>query len=68
MYRDVIIAKDKEYTIKIPKEYLNQKIEIVVSFLKKFQKNKSIDFSKYQIESFKDIDGVEFQRKIRDEW
>ena len=27
-----------------------------------------IDFSKNKIKSFKNIDGVEYQKKIRDEW
>ena len=27
-----------------------------------------LDFSSFQIESFKNIDGLEYQKKIRDEW
>jgi len=29
---------------------------------------KEIDFSNTKIKSFKDIDAVEYQKKIRDEW
>ena len=27
-----------------------------------------LDFSSFQIESFKKIDGLEYQKRIRDEW
>ncbi len=30
--------------------------------------NKGLDFSSFPIESFKNIDGLEYQKKIRDEW
>lgn len=29
---------------------------------------KSIDFSSFRVDSFKNIDGLEYQKKIRDEW
>ncbi len=31
-------------------------------------KENSIDFSKYKIDAFNSIDGLEYQKKIRDEW
>ena len=31
-------------------------------------KREEIDFSNTKIKSFKDIDGLEYQKKIRDEW
>jgi len=27
-----------------------------------------LDFSSFKVESFKDIDGLEYQKQIRDEW
>lgn len=27
-----------------------------------------LDFSSFQVQSFKDIDGLEYQKKIRNEW
>ena len=27
-----------------------------------------LDFSSFKVESFKNIDGLEYQKKIRDEW
>jgi len=38
------------------------------NFIKKSNKQDEIDFGKFQIESFKDIDPIEFQKKIRQEW
>jgi len=29
---------------------------------------KGLDFSSFQIESFKEVDGLEYQKRIRDEW
>ena len=50
-------------------EFLNRfnKNEIEYRFVKNKKEN-SIDFSKYKIEAFDRIDGLEYQKKIRDEW
>jgi len=31
-------------------------------------KQKGLDFSSFKVESFKEIGGLEYQKKIRDEW
>ena len=31
-------------------------------------KKKGLDFSAFQVESLKELDGLEFQKKIRNEW
>jgi len=56
--------------IKIDNETLYKKI---ISFLESLHisfevKEKELDFSKYKIETFKNIDAVKYQREIRDEW
>jgi hypothetical protein len=58
--------------IKIENDNLYRKI---VSFLKSLkitfaekEIKDEIDFSKYKINSFKNIDSVSYQREIRDEW
>jgi len=53
--------------------------EKVISFLKSLKgievkekvdekRVKELDFSSFKIDSFKDIDGLTYQKKIRDEW
>ena len=63
--------------INLKKDSLKDKF---LKFLNRFNKNEieyrfdnhkkenSIDFSKYKIEAFNSIDGLEYQKKIRDEW
>ena len=50
-------------------KFLNRfgKNEIEYRFVKNKKEN-SIDFSKYKIDAFNSIDGLEYQKKIRDEW
>ena len=50
-------------------KFLNRfgKNEIEYKFVKNKKEN-SIDFSKYKIEAFDRIDGLEYQKKMRDEW
>ena len=43
-------------------------LEIVKNSKEKLNKSSGIDFSSYKIDSLKDVDGLEFQKKIRDEW
>lgn len=43
MLRKIIRPKNVNYNIRIPKEYLNQEIEILVIPLKHFQKDNIID-------------------------
>lgn len=31
-------------------------------------KEKGLDFSLFKVDSFKELDGLEYQKKIRDEW
>jgi len=57
--------------IKIENESLYNKL---ISFLKslklsfEIKEKDELDFSRYQIKSFKNIDAVSYQRKLRDEW
>jgi len=57
--------------IKIENESLYNKL---ISFLKslklsfEIKEKDELDFSKYQIKSFKNIDPISYQRKLRDEW
>jgi len=30
--------------------------------------NSDLDFSSFKVDSFKDVDGLNYQKKIRDEW
>ncbi len=43
-------------------------LEIVKNNKEKLNKPSGLDFSSYKIDSLKDLDGLEFQKKIRDEW
>ena len=48
-------------------------LEIIENSREKFKplletREKGLDFSSFKIESFKELDGVEYQKKIRDEW
>jgi len=70
----LVSAKERQYMrvieIKIDNDTLYKKI---ISFLKSLHisfevKEKELDFSKYKIDAFKNIDAVKYQREIRDEW
>ena len=41
-------------------------LEVVES--KESSKEKEIDFSSFKVDSFKGIDGLTYQKEIRDEW
>ena len=44
-------------------------LEIIKSSKERLDNSsKGIDFSSYKIDSLKEVDGLEFQKKIRDEW
>jgi hypothetical protein len=43
-------------------------LEIKENFNNKEIENTNIDFSNYKIKSFKNIDSLKFQQKLRDEW
>ncbi|MDQ7084912.1 MAG: hypothetical protein Q9M36_08245 [Sulfurovum sp.] len=70
-----------QLTINIPNEQLferivwllnsfkNDGLEIIENNPKKIYHNqKELDFSSFPIKSFKELDGLEYQKKIRDEW
>ena len=53
--------------------FKNDGLEIIENSKSKLKPNreatqKTLDFSSFQIHSFKEIDGLEYQKKIRDEW
>jgi len=53
--------------------FKNQGLEIIDNNRKKFNPTiepikDGLDFSAFKVESFKEIDGLEYQKKIRDEW
>jgi uncharacterized protein YdhG (YjbR/CyaY superfamily) len=53
--------------------FKNQGLEIIDNNRKKFNptvepRRDGLDFSTFKVDSFKEIDGLEYQRKIRDEW
>ena len=47
--------------------FKNDGLEIIVDKQEDDNK-KGLDFSSFKIESFKEIDGLEYQEKIRNEW
>lgn len=53
--------------------FKNDGLEIVSNSKEKFNptlesSSDGLDFSSFKIESFKDIDALEYQKKMRDEW
>jgi len=53
--------------------FKNQGLEIIDNNRKKFNPTAEpikdgLDFSAFKVESLKEIDGLEYQKKIRDEW
>ena len=76
MLREIVKVKDTNYQIQIPKEYINQEVEILVlpysgsEFSKNKQKTEKLGvaFSDYNIRIFDDIDDpVKWQNKIRED-
>ncbi|HHB95410.1 MAG TPA: hypothetical protein ENK88_09760 [Campylobacterales bacterium] len=53
--------------------FKNQGLEITDNNRKKINltvetKRDGLDFSAFKVDSFKEVDGLEYQKKIRDEW
>ncbi len=53
--------------------FKNDGLEIIVNSKERFNSSKKdtpkgLDFSTFKVESLKGVDGLEYQRKIRDEW
>ena len=53
--------------------FKNEGLEIIVNSKERFNSSKKdtpkgLDFSTFKVESLKGVDGLEYQRKIRDEW
>jgi len=66
-----------QLTIEIPNEQLFNKIVWLLNAFKSEglkiisdtkKKKDGLDFSSFKVDSFKDIDGLEYQKGIRDEW
>jgi len=74
MVREIIKPKDNEYTIKIPAEYINRRIEILILPYPEDDSiaphNSGVDIIKKTagLLAGKNIDPVEWQRKMRSEW
>ena len=43
-------------------------LEIIKDSANSKKSSSEIDFSSFKIDSLKEVDGLEFQKKIRDEW
>jgi hypothetical protein len=53
--------------------FKNDGLEIIENNREKFKpvietKKEGLDFSSFKVDSFKELDGLEYQKKIRDEW
>ncbi len=53
--------------------FKNEGLEIIVNSKERFNSSKKdtpkgLDFSTFKVESLKGVDGLEYQRKIRNEW
>jgi len=51
--------------------FKNDGLEIIENSREKFKpvpKTEGLDFSFFKVESFKELDGLEYQKKMRDEW
>jgi len=74
MIREIITPRNCEYTLQIPKEYIDREIEILILPFDytKSKKNKKIKkdiFSKTAgIFTSQNINPIEWQNSIRDEW
>ncbi len=76
MLRQIIKPQKTDYTIRIPDEYINQKVEILILPYKEpsdaenkaSKGSRAIKISKYKIKSFIDIeDSVQWQRSMRED-
>ena len=74
MLREIIIPKSESYYINIPKEYINQKVEILVFPLttpsENVQKKAEQDILTQTagMLSSREIDPMEWQKGLRDEY
>ena len=72
MLREIITPKSQDYPLRIPAEYLNTKVEILV--LPFIEKENIVDTSTDIIKktagilASQSIDPLEWQKEIRDEW
>ncbi|MCX7096972.1 MAG: hypothetical protein NTV43_03585 [Methylococcales bacterium] len=72
MLREIITPKSQDYTLRIPAEYLNTKVEILV--LPFVEPENTVDPSTDIINktagilASQMIDPLEWQKQIRDEW
>jgi hypothetical protein len=53
--------------------FKNDGLEIIENSREKFKpvtekKKEGLDFSSFKVESFKELDGLEYQKKMRNEW
>ncbi|CAA6827052.1 MAG: Unknown protein [uncultured Sulfurovum sp.] len=53
--------------------FKNDGLEIIENNREKLKpilktKEEGLDFSSFKVDSFKELDGLEYQKKIRDEW
>ncbi len=74
MLREIIIPRNESYSIDIPKEYINQKVEILVFSLPDSSKNINKKTKQDILEqtagllSLKKIDPIVWQKCLRDEY
>lgn len=74
MYREIITPKEKNYLIKIPIEYLNKQLEILVlpidNNVNDEKQNTATDIINKTAGMFssKKIDPIKWQNDIRAEW
>jgi hypothetical protein len=75
MLREIVRPSSEEYILKIPKEYINQNVEILVlpfDNIKDSKKNQNISFDtiekSFGILKDKEIEPLSWQQKVRSEW
>lgn len=73
MMRKIIYPTQKEYTLQLPKEYLNQRIEILVLPYDEINEPKTQDDKEFMratpgLFAYEKIDPVKWQNEIRTEW
>jgi len=61
---DTIFDTVMDFLKRLPKHQLN----IEIKEPQKDEEEDGLDFSKFNVEGFKDFDGLEYQQKIRNEW
>jgi len=69
MQKEIITPTTNEYLLKIPKKYINKRIEIIISPVNKEESLDTDIFEKTKgILANKNIDPLKWQKQIRDEW